>query len=327
MRRREFVTFLGGAVALPFAASAQQPKKMARVGVALGTVETDPEGRKQVEAFRQGLQDLGWIDGQNVTFEYRPANNSERARVSSAELVALAPDVILAAGTVALTALQQATRSIPIVFVNVTDPVAGGFVKSLAQPGGNITGFTPFEYPIAGKWLEQLKEIAPRISRVALLGDPNNHNYAGFSRPFEIAAASLSIEPIKSPVLDAAEIDLALSSLAAASGGGFIVTAAAYSVVHRDLLISLAAKYNLPAIYWARFFPANGGLVSYGPDTEQLYRQSAMYVDRVLKGDSPDKLPIQEATKFQTVLNLKTAMTLGLAPSPALLSRVDEVIE
>jgi putative ABC transport system substrate-binding protein len=260
-------------------------------------------------------------------FDYRAGKDADQARTSAAELVALAPDVILAAGTVALTALQRQTQTIPIVFVNVTDPVAGGFVASLAHPGGNITGFTPFEYPIAGKWLEQLKEISPKISRVALLGDPRNHNFLGFSRAFEAAANLLSIEPLESPVNDAAEVDRAISSLAVASNGGLIVSAAAFSVVHRDLIIGLAAKYSLPAIYWSRFFAASGGLMSYGPDTDQLYRQSATYIDRVLRGDGPDNLPIQVASKFETVVNLKTARALGLSPPPELLLRADEVIE
>jgi putative ABC transport system substrate-binding protein len=327
--RRRLIAALGGtAFAWPLGARAQQPTRLRVVGLALGSVATDVEGRDQVEAFRKGLRDLGWIEGQNIRFEYRwTANSAERARAAAAELAAITPDVIFGAGTVALTALQQETRTIPIVFVNVTDPVAGGFVASLAHPGGNITGFTPFEYPIAGKWLEQLKEIAPRVSKVALLGDPNNHNYSGFSRAFETAAKSLSVEPLTSPVRDAAEIDRAISLLAATPDAGVIVSAAAFSVIHRELIIGLAAKYKLPAIYWARFFPATGALMSYGPDTNQLFRQSATYVDRVLKGDGPDKLPVQEATIFQTVINLKTARALGLTPSPQLLARADELIE
>jgi putative ABC transport system substrate-binding protein len=327
--RRHFISAIGAAaVSGPLAAHAQQAKRPRVVGLALGSSETDPEGRNQVEAFKQGLLDLGWIEGQNIKFEYRwTYNNADRARVSAAELAALAPDVIFGAGTVALVALQQETRTIPIVFVNVTDPVAGGFVTSLNRPGGNITGFTPFEYPIAGKWLEQLKEIAPRVSRVALLGDPNNHNYEGFSHAFESAAKSLSVEPQIYPVSTAADIDRSISLLADKPDGGLIVSAAAFSAVYREQIIGLAAKYNLPANYWARFFAVTGGLMSYGPDINELFRQSATYVDRILKGDAPEKLPVQEATKYQTVINLKTARALGLTPPPQLLTRADEVIE
>lgn len=329
MKRRQLIELVAGS-SLTWAATAeaQQSSRLRVVGVAFGSVESDPEAQERAAAFRQGLRDLGWIDGQNVRFEYRwMGNNPERARGLSAELIALAPDVILSSGTVATAALHGLTRQIPIVFVNVTDPVAGGFVASLSHPGGNVTGFTPFEYPIAGKWLEQLREIAPRVSRVALLGDPNNHNYQGFWRPFEEAARRLSVQPLQTPARDAAEIERGILALAAEPNGGLVVTAAIFSLLHRELIIGLAARHKLPAIYWTRFFPQTGGLASYGPNSNQLHRQSAAYVDRILKGEKPETLPVQEATTFELVLNQKTARALDLAVSPLTVARADEVID
>ena len=253
-------------------------------------------------------------------------NNPELARAYAAEIVAIRPDVILASGTVALTALFRETKKVPIVFVNVTDPVAGGFVQSLSNPGGNVTGFTPFEYEIAGKWLEQLKAISPKTSRVALLGDPQNHNFAGFSRAFEVSAARLSVQPVSAPVQTAEQIEFAMTSMAATPNGGVIVTAAIFSLLHRPLIVSLARSKRLPAIYWTRFFPANGGLMSYGPNTDELHKRSADYVDRILKGALPAQLPVQEATKYESVLNLSAARDLGLALPQQLMLSIDELI-
>ena len=327
MKRRAFLGDIGALAAWPLAANAQPLAKLHVVGVALGSVQTDPESSERISAFRQGMQALGWVDGRNVRYEFRWMGNSpDLARTYAAELAALAPDVLLASGTVALTALHRETKTIPIVFVNVTDPVAGGFVQSMSAPGGNVTGFTPFEYAIAGKWLEQLKEIAPSLTRVALLGDPNNHNFAGFRRTFEDSAARLSVRPIAVPVRDAADIERAMTAIAAAPNGGVVVTAAIFSLLHRPLIFSLANANRLPTMYWSRFFPASGGLMSYGPNTDQLHRQSAVYVDRILKGTKPADLPVQEVTKYESVLNLKTAREMGLTPSSQSLLRIDELI-
>jgi putative ABC transport system substrate-binding protein len=225
------------------------------------------------------------------------------------------------------TALHTATTTVPIVFANVTDPVAGGFVASLSRPGGNITGFTPFEYPIAGKWLEQLRELAPDVSRVALLGDPSNHNFGGFWAAFEASAGKQAVQPIQAPVGDAAEIERNMRAMAAEPNGGLIISAAQFSLIHRELIIGLAEQLNLPAIYWSRFFPQSGGLASYGPNGNELHRQSATYLDRILRGEKPENLPVQEAIKFETILNLKAARAIDLTISPQVLARADEVIE
>lgn len=301
---------------------------MARVGIAFGSVETDPEAQERAAAFRDGLRAKGWLEGRNLAIEYRwMGNSADRARTLAAELVALAPDVILSSGTVATVALHEATKTVPVVFVNVTDPVAGGFVASLARPGGNITGFTPFDYPISGKWLELLRTMAPAVSRVALMGDPANHNYRGFWPPFQEAARRLGVETLEAPARSAGEIEQGLSVLAARPGGGIVVTAAIFSLVHRELIQGLAARLQLPAIYWSRFFPQTGGLMSYGPNSNELHRQSAAYVDRILRGEHPADLPVQEATRYETVVNAKTAHGLGLSIPAQLAAGVDEVIE
>lgn len=326
MKRRGFIKTIGG-IAWPLSALSQQSAKLRVVAIALGSSRSDPESRERSEAFRQGMQSLGWREGQDVRYEYRwMGNNPELARAYAAEIVAIRPDVILASGTVALTALFRETKKVPIVFVNVTDPVAGGFVQSLSNPGGNVTGFTPFEYEIAGKWLEQLKAISPKTSRVALLGDPQNHNFAGFSRAFEVSAARLSVQPVSAPVQTAEQIEFAMTSMAATPNGGVIVTAAIFSLLHRPLIVSLARSKRLPAIYWTRFFPANGGLMSYGPNTDELHKRSADYVDRILKGALPAQLPVQEATKYESVLNLSAARDLGLALPQQLMLSIDELI-
>jgi len=241
--------------------------------------------------------------------------------------LATSPDVILTSGTIPTAALHEATTTVPIVFVNVTDPVAGGFVASLSRPGGNLTGFTPFEYPIAGKWLELLREITPTVSRVALLGDPLNHNFRGFWAAFEASASKQGVRAVQAPVDDAGEVERNIRAMAIEPNGGLIVTAAQFSLIHRELIIGLAAQLKLPAIYWSRFFPQSGGLASYGPDGNELHRQSAVYLDRILRGEKPEDLPVQQAIKFETVLNLKVAKALNLTVLAPMLARADEVIE
>jgi putative ABC transport system substrate-binding protein len=279
-------------------------------------------------AFRSGLEVLGWKEGQTIHIDYRwPGADVGRARALAVELAGLAPAAIMCGGTVASTALHEATTTIPIVFVNVTDPVAGGFVESLARPGGNMTGFTPFEYEISGKWLQLLKEMAPGIKRVALLGDPNNHNFKGFQKSFESVAHAISVEPISVGVRGAEEIERGIRSLATEPNGGLIITAAAFSITHRPLIVALANQFKLPAIYWNRFQVAGGGLMSYGPDIPDLARQAATYVDRILKGAKPSELPVQAPIKLQLLINAMTAKAIDLAIPPALLARADEVIE
>lgn len=329
MQRRQFIVGLAGtALTWPAPARAQTAPRLKLVGVSLSTAEGDPEGQARVRALHQALQKLGWGEGSNVRFEYAwVGNDPDRALALSRQLVDLAPDVIVSSGTVATVALHKVTQVIPVVFVNVTDPVAGGLVASLSHPGGNMTGFTPFEYPIAGKWLERLREVAPRLSRVALLGDPNNHNFQGFWHSFEPAAQRLGVKPLQMPARSAAEIEQGLTALAGEPNGGIVVSAAAFSLQHRDLIFGLAARHRLPAVYWSRYFPQAGGLISYGPDTNGLVAQSASYVDRILKGERPEHLPVQEASKFETVLNLKTAKALGLVVPEQLLAQADEIIE
>lgn len=274
------------------------------------------------------MKQAGWVEGPDLRYDYFYAGNSlERAREIAQQLLSISPDVILSSGTVPTVALHAMTTTVPIVFVNVTDPVAGGFVASLSRPGGNVTGFTPFEYPIAGKWLELLREIAPAVSRVALLGDPLNHNFRGFWAAFEASANKQAVRTIQAPVGDAAEIERNMRAIAAEPNGGVIITAAQFSLIHRELIIGLAAQLKLPAVYWSRFFPKNGGLASYGPDGNELHRQSARYLYRILRGEKPENLPVQEAVKFETVLNLKTTQMLGLTVPPQILARADEVIE
>ncbi len=327
--KRKLISVLAGAaVAWPLAVQAQQEDKSRRIGVMFSTAEDDSQSKADLAGFRAELEGLGWKEGRNIQIEYRwAAGNVGRARTLAAELVSLAPTAIMGSGTVAVTALHEATATIPIVFVNVTDPVAGGFVASLAHPGANVTGFTPFEYDIGGKWLGLLKEMAPRITRVALLGDPNNHNYGGFQKSFEIASTSLSVKPIAVAVRGAEDIDLGIRSLADQPNGGLIVTAATFSIVYRDKIVALASQYKLPAIYWNRGQVLAGGLMSYGPDSIDLHRRSASYVDRILKGEKPAGLPVQTPTKFEFMINLKSAKALGLDVPPTLLARTDEVVE
>jgi len=328
MRRRQFISLIGGAAAWPLAARAQQSERMRRIGVLTNLAENDPEGQSRNEAFRQGLHQLGWTDGGNVRIDYRGTlGDAERTRRYAAELVALAPDVILATGSAAAGPLLQATRTVPIVFVNVPDPVGAGFVDGLARPGGNATGFLSSEYGISGKWVELLKQIAPAVIRAAIIRDPAITAGIGQFGAIQAVAPSLGVEVSPVNVRDAGEIERAVTAFARASNGGVIVTGSALAGVHRDLIITLAARHKLPAVYYARYFVAAGGLISYGPDFVDQYRQAASYVDRILKGEKPADLPVQAPTKYELVINLKTAKALGIEIPPTLLARADEVIE
>ncbi len=329
LRRREFITLLGGAAAAwPLAARAQQGERMRRVGVLANVAENDPEERKRLAAFMQALQKLGWRDGDNVRLDHRHAlGKMENARRYAAELVALAPDVILAIGSNTTGALLEATRTVPVVFVGVADPVGGGFVESLARPGGNATGFLNFEYTTSGKWLELLKEIAPRIARAGVLRDLAIAAGTGQFGVIQAAAASFRVELSPIGVRDAGEIEHGIAAFARGVDGGLIVTGSPLTAVHRDLIITLAARHKLPAVYYQRTFVTGGGLVSYGPDYEDEYRRAAGYVDRILRGEKPADLPVQAPTKYELVINLKTARALGLEVPPQLLARADEVIE
>jgi putative ABC transport system substrate-binding protein len=326
MRRREFITLLGGAVAAwPLAVRAQQPERMRRIGVLMGASESDAVNQARLAAFLDGLQQLGWTDGRNVRIDIR-WGSADRFRTYAAELVGLAPDVILASASASVAALQQASRSAPIVFANVIDPVGAGFVASLAQPGGNATGFTAFEYGISGKWLELLKEIAPHMTRAAVLRDPALA--AGIGQFAAIQSASSSgVELSAIDTRDVGEIERALVAFARKPNGGLVVTASPSALIHRDQIIALATRLRLPNVYPFRYYPSNGGLASYGPDSIDNFRRAASYVDRVLKGEKPADLPVQAPTKYELVINLKTARALGLEVPPMLLARADEVIE
>jgi putative ABC transport system substrate-binding protein len=323
VRRRQFITLLGGAAAWPVAASAQQPERLRRIGVHMGFASDDPEGMVRVGAFLQGLQELGWALGRNVQIDYRWASDGERIRTSAAELVALAPDVIL----IAVAALQRATRTLPIVFVGVTDPVGAGYVESLARPGRNATGFTQFEYGMSAKWLELLKQIAPRVTRVAVIRDPDNTAGIGQLAAIQPVAPSFGVELRPIDPHDAGEIERAIAAFAREANGGLIVLTGGLAASHRGLIMTLAARHRLPTVYPARYYVAEGGLISYGSDTIGPYRRAAGYVDRILKGEKPADLPVQQSTKVDFVINLKTAKALGLDVPPALLARADEVIE
>jgi putative ABC transport system substrate-binding protein len=326
--RREFITLLGGAAAWPLAARAQQPEQMRRIGVLTNLVADDPEAQARVGAFLQGLQELGWAVGRNMRIEYRwGAGDADRTRGYAAELVALAPDVILTSGASALAPLLQATRSVPVVFAQVPDPVGAGFVNSLARPGGNTTGFITYEYGLSGKWLELLTQIAPSVTRAAVIRDPAVS--AGTGQWGAIQAVAPSVRVLVSPVnvRDAGEIERDVAAFAHGSNSGLIVTASALAIRHRNLIVTLAARHRLPAVYYQRGFVTGGGLISYGPDFIDQYRRAAGYVDRILKGEKPADLPVQAPTKYELVINLKTAKALGLTVPDTLLARADEVIE
>jgi len=325
--RRAFITLIGGAAAWPLAARAQQRGRMRRIGVLMNLASDDAEGQARLAAFHQGLQQLGWTVGGNMQIDYRfGEGDAERYRRSASELVALAPDVLVTTGAPAVEALQRTTRTVPIVFVTVTDPVGGGLVASLARPGGNTTGFTLSEYGVSGKWLELLKQIAPNVTRAAVLRDPVAVGIGQFAA-IQAVAPSLQVELSPIDARDVAEIERAVTAFAKQPNGGLIVTASAFTIIHRVLIITLAAKHELPAVYPYRFFVAGGGLISYGPDPRDQFRLAAGYVDRILKGEKPADLPVQDPTRFVTARNMKTAKALGLEVPSTLLARADEVIE
>jgi len=328
IKRREFITLLSGAaVAWPLAAGGQQPERMRRIGVLMNLASDDAEGQARLAAFHQGLQQLGWTVGRNVQIDYRwSAGNADYIRKFAAELVALAPDVIVSTGSPSVAVLQQATRSVPIVFTAVVDPVGGGLVASLARPGGNATGFMLFEYSTSGKWLELLKEIAPRVMRAAVIRDPTLTAAVAQFAAIQGAAGSLGVELSPIDMRDAGEIERAVTAFSRVSNGGLIVTASGSSA-RRSLIITLAARHKLPAVYAFRYFATSGGLISYGPDIIDPFRRAAGYVDRILKGEKPADLPVQTPTKYELVINLKTARALGLTVPPTVLAIADEVIE
>ena len=326
--RRQFVSALGGGmIAWPLAARAQQGERMRRIGVLLPVAADNPDPQALYAAFVQGLQQLGWTDGRNVRIDTRwGAGNPANSRKYATELVALAPDVILAVG-VSVEPLLEATRTVPIVFTIVPDPVGSGFVDSLSRPGGNATGFLMFEYSLCGKWPELLKEIAPGVTRAAVLRDAAVAAGIGQFAVIQSVAPSVGVEVSPVNVRDAAEIERAVAAFARSGNGGLILTASAWSVVHRDLIIALAARHKLPAVYHERFFVAAGGLISYGPNFLDQFRQAAGYVDRILKGEKPADLPVQAPKKYELVINLKTAKALGLTVPQLILARADQVIE
>ncbi len=327
MRRRDFITLLGGAASWPLTVRAQQPA-MRRIGVLMGTVEDDPEGRSYVKSFLQGLQASGWTHGRNVQIDYR-WGGADRARIQTyaTELIRLQPDVILAQTSLVMPPLQQETRSIPIVFVQINNPVESGLVASMARPGANITGFTSFELTVGGKWLEMLKEIAPGVSRVAVILNPVQSPQVAILRAIEAVAPSVGVPVITAGVQNAAEIERAVDAFAREPNGGLIVLPNPVTIGQRELIIALAARHRLPAVYAYRYFVTDGGLMSYGVDLADLYRRAAGYVDRILKGEKPADLPVQAPTKYSQIINLKTAKALGLTIAPSLLTRADEVIE
>ena len=329
MRRRTFITLLGSAAAAcPLAAKAQQRERMRRIGVLLPATADNAEYQAWVGAFLQELAKLGWNIGHNVRIDIRWAtDNSDAVRRHAAELAALAPDVVLAPGASTLGPLLQVTRTVPIVFAIVADPVGAGFIDSLARPGGNATGFTSFEYAIGGKWLELLKQIGPNVTRIAILRDPATPSGTGQFGVIQAMAPSLKVEVSPVNLRNAAEIESAVTAFARSSNGGLIITASGLATVHRDLIVKLAAQHRLPAIYFDRLFVAAGGLISYGPDNNDQFRRAAGYVDRILKGEKPADLPVQAPTKYELVINLKTARALGLTVPDSLLARADEVIE
>ena len=330
MRRREFVGLCGAVVATwPIALRAQQGERVRRIGVLMASTLDDPESQARIAAFQQSLQQLGWIDGRNVSIDTRWATtNPDDIRRHAAELAALTPDVILAGtGTATVAPLLQATRTVPIVFALVIDPVGAGFVDSLARPGGNATGFTVFEYGMSGKWLELLKQLSPAVTRAAVLRDPTIASGIGQFAAVQAVAPSLGVDLSAVDVRDAGEIERAITAFARSSNGGLIVTANALATRHRELIITLAAQHRLPAVYLYRRFVDDGGLVSYGPDFVDQYRQAAGYIDRVLKGEKPAEMPVQAPIKYGIVINLKTIKSLGLTVPPAVLARADEAIE
>jgi ABC-type uncharacterized transport system substrate-binding protein len=328
IRRREFITLIGGAAAWPLTARAQQGQRMRRIGVLIGSAADDPQAPPRIAALAQGLQELGWTADRNLRIDYRfGGGNVDELRRHAAELTTLAPDVVMANGSAAVTAVQGAARHMPIVFTSVIDPVGAGFVETLAHPGGNITGFLLYEYSMSGKWLELLKEIAPSVRRVAVLRDADIAAGAGQFGVIQSLAPQLGVELRAIGVRQAGEIERGLASFAAGSNGGMIVTGSGLALVHRDLIIQLAARHRLPAVYPQQPSVISGGLVSYAPNYVDPFRRAAAYIDRILKGEKPANLPVQAPTKYELVINLKTAKALGLDVPASLLARADEVIE
>jgi putative ABC transport system substrate-binding protein len=328
MKRREFITLLGGAaIAWPLEARAQQDGRVRHVGVLVGLGENDPEAKARFAGFRQAFEKFGWFEGRNVLFEYRYAPAGARAREIARELIALQPEVILAQGTPISAALKQETQTVPVVFVGNVDPVGSGFVASLARPGGNLTGFLSLEASITGKWLAMLKEVAPRLTHVALVSNPRTIPYDYYFLAGQSVAPSLGIELVPGRVENPADIEHLIESIARVPGGGLILPPDTTTVVHRDLIVALAARYRLPAIYTFRAHVVAGGLMSYGTDFVDLFRLSASYVDRILRGAKPADLPVQVPTKYESIVNLKAAKALGLEIPPTLLNTADEVIE
>jgi ABC-type uncharacterized transport system substrate-binding protein len=328
VKRRDFITLLGGAAVWPLSARAQQAERMRRIGMLTNLAADDALATARVAAFAQAMHELGWIVGRNLRIDYRwGQNDPERLRKYAAELVALAPEVIVANANPPTTALQHATRSVPVVFVNQVDPVGAGFVESLARPGGNITGFTTFEYGLGGKWLELLKEIAPRVMRVAVLRDPASASGTGQLGAIQSVAPSFGVELRPVDIRNTGEIERALAAFSRTPNGGMIVTGTGFALSHRDAILAFAARHGLPAVYSFRHHVEHGGLISYAPDALDPYLRAAGYVDRILKGEKPADLPVQAPTKFELVINLKTAKALGLNVPPTLLAAADEVIE
>ena len=329
MRRREFISLLGGAAAWSLTAHAQQSDQIRRIGVLLNTTADEPIGQAGVTVLQQALQQLGWTEGRNMKIEMRwGANDVERDRRYATELVGLAPDVILAAGTLSVAALQRSTHTVPIVFVRVTDPVGAGFVDSLARPGGNITGFMLYEYSLSAKWLEFLKQIVPQLKRVAVIRDPSNPAATGQFSVIQATAQPLGVEVNPISIHDASQIERAIAVFGQSPNGGLIVAPSAEnSKTRNNLIISLAARHKLPAIYGDRFHVTIGGLISYGPDRVDQFRLAAGYIDKILRGEKPADLPVQVPTKYQLTINLKTAKALGLTIPASLLATADEVIE
>jgi putative ABC transport system substrate-binding protein len=329
MRRREFISLLGGATAAwPFATRAQQPDRTRRVGFLISNAETDQEARNWITAFERRFAELGWTDGRNVRIEYRfGGGDATRMPQLAKELLELRPDAVLAATMVAATAVRQQTLSIPIVFVQVADAVSAGFVTNLARPEGNITGITNFEFSIGGKWLQVIKECAPAVSSVAVIFDPANPSWAPYLRTVEAAAPTFGMQLTPAGVTNAADIERDLTTFSRKPNGAVVVFPGPVTVLHRDTIIAMAAQHRLPAVYPYRFYALSGGLVSYGIDLPESYRRAASYVDRILKGAKPADLPVELPTKFELVINLKTAKALGIAVPPTLLATADEVIE
>ena len=328
MRRRDFITIIGGAAVWPLAARAQQPERVRRIGILLPATADDAVWQDRLGAFLQGLGPLGWTIGRNLHVDTRWATtNAAEIRRHAAELAALAPDAILAAATSSVVPLLQATRTVPIIFTSTNDPVGAGFVDSLARPGGNATGFMNWEFSMGAKWLELLKQIAPGVTRVAVLRDASQGFTINVFTAVQTAAPSLGMEVIPVNMRDVSEIEQSVVNFARSPNGGLIPSPSAAVVQHRDLIVTLAARHKLPAIYWERFFVTAGGLMSYGPDLTEAFRQAAGYVDRILKGEKPADMPVQAPTKYELAINLKTAKALGINVPPPLLARADEVIE